>query len=187
MGHSPYETRTQLLERYKYGRSFTVDTKQKFSPDAAIWKFANPDDGLDDWLGYAENLVQKWSVQNKDEIEFDSFQFALATLLLKDDLLPDNARAAFADAMWKAMEEAHEKKYTLKNLHVYPPSSGMEKMHPYQLGFIMHGVRQAIQDGKTATKAHQEIADTLFKSPDTIRRIYERQRKKRQKPGEIKK
>jgi len=158
-----------------------------FSSNHAIWKFAHAGDEFDDWLGYAEELVRKWSVQSKDEINFNPFQIDLATLLLKDDLLPANARAAFADAVWKAMEEAHEKKYTLKNLHVYPPSSGMKKMDRYKLGFIMLGVHGAIRDGKTASQAYQEIADTLFKSPDTIRRIYERQRKKRLKPGEIKK
>jgi hypothetical protein len=71
-----------------------------FLPEHAIWKFANAGDELNDWLPYAEDLIRKWSVQNKDEIKFDSFQIILATLLLKDDLLPAPARAAFADAVW---------------------------------------------------------------------------------------
>ena len=73
-----------------------------FSSEHAIWKFAYAGGELDDWLPYAEDLIQKWSVQNKDEIKFDLFQITLATLLLKDDLLPAPARAAFADAVWEA-------------------------------------------------------------------------------------
>jgi len=99
-----------------------------FSSKHAIWRFANAEGELDDWLPYAEDLIRKWSVQNKNEIKFDSFQIILAALLLKDDLLPAPARAAFADAVWEAMDDAIEKKYTLKSLHIHPPKSGMKKM-----------------------------------------------------------
>lgn len=158
-----------------------------FSSKHAIWEFAHAGGEVDDWLPYAEDLVRKWSVQSKDEIKFDPFQIILATLLLKDDLLPATARAAFADAVWEAMNEADKKKYTLKSLHIYPPNAGMKKMPPHKLGFIMISVSQIIRSGKTATQAYQEVAEKCFKSPDTIRRIFERHKKKRQKPGEIKK
>jgi len=158
-----------------------------FSSKHAIWKFAYTGDELDDWLPYAEDLVRQWSVQNKDEIKFDSFQITLATLLLKDDLLPAPARAAFADAVWDAMGDAIERKYTLKSLHIHPPKSGMKKMILHELGFIMLSVSEIIRSGKTATQAYQAVADKCFKSPETIRRVYERQIKKRKKPGEIKK
>jgi hypothetical protein len=159
-----------------------------FSKEHAIFKFAWAGDELDDWLPYAEDLVQTWSVQNKDEIKFDPFQIILATLLLKDDLLPAPARAALADAVWEAMNDAIEKKYTLKSLHIHPPKSGMKKMTDHELGFIMHSVSGIIRCGKTATQAYQEVADECSKSPDTIRRIYERQKKKSaQRFGEIKK
>jgi len=158
-----------------------------FSSEHAIWKFAYAGDELDDWLPYAEDLIRKWSVQNKDEIKFDSFQIALATLLLKDDLLPAPARAAFADAVWEAMNDAFEKKYTLKSLHIHPPKSGMKKMTRHRLGFIIHSVSGIIRSGKNATQAYQEVADKCFVSPDTIRRVYEREKKRSQKLGEIKK
>lgn len=166
-----------------------------FLSEHAIWKFANAGDELDDWLPYAEDLVRKWSVQSKDEIKFDSFQIVLAALLLKDDLLPASARAAFADAVWEAMNDAIENKYTLKSLHIHPPRAGMKKMPLHQLGFIMRSVSRIIRSGKTATQAYQEVADELFKSPDTIRRVYERKMKESQsrfagidkKHGEIKK
>lgn len=158
-----------------------------FSSKHAIWQFANAGDELDDWLPYAEDLVREWSVRNRDEIKFDSFQIILAALLLKDDLLPAPARAAFADAVWAAMNDAFEKKYTLKSLHIYPPKSGMKRMTLNHLGFIMHSVGGIIRSGKNATQAYQEVADKCFVSPDTIRRIYERQKKKSQKRGEIKK
>ncbi|MER2601380.1 MAG: hypothetical protein ABTR27_03400 [Candidatus Competibacter phosphatis] len=158
-----------------------------FSSEHAIWKFAYAGGELDDWLPYAEDLIREWSVQNKDEIKFDSFQIALAALLLKDDLLPAPARAAFADAVWEAMNDAFEKKYTLKSLHIHPPKSGMKKMTLERLGFIMLSVSRIIRSGKNATQAYQEVADKCFVSPDTIRRVYERQKKKSQKRGEIKK
>jgi hypothetical protein len=158
-----------------------------FSSKHAIWKFADAGDELNDWLPYAEDLVWKWSVQNKDEIKFDSFQIIIAALLLKDDLLPAPARAAFADAVWEAMNDAIERKYTLKSLHIHPPKSGRKKTTLNELGFIMLSVSNIIRSGKTATQAYQEVADKCFKSPDTIRRVYERQMKKRKKPGEIKK
>lgn len=158
-----------------------------FSSEHAIWKFAYAGGELDDWLPYAEDLIQKWSVQNKDEIKFDSFQITLATLLLKDDLLPAPARAAFADAVWEAMKDAFKKKYTLKSLHIHPPKPGMKNMTLERLGFIMCSVSRIIRSGKNATQAYQEVADKCFVSPDTIRRVYERQKKKSQKRGEIKK
>jgi len=158
-----------------------------FLPEHAIWKFANAGDELNDWLPYAEDLIRKWSVQNKDEIKFDSFQIILATLLLKDDLLPAPARAAFADAVWDATSEAIKKKYTLKSLHVYPPKPGRKKMASSRLWFIVFSVNGIIRSGKTATQAYQEMADECFRSPDTIRRIYERHNKKSKKRGEIKK
>lgn len=158
-----------------------------FSSEHAIWKFAYAGDELDDWLPYAEDLVRKWSIQSKDEIKFDSFQIILATLLLKDDLLPVAARAAFADAVWEAINEASEKMYTLKSLHISPPRAGMKKMPLETLGFIMHSVYGIIRSGKTATQAYQEVAEKCCKSPDTIRRIYERKIKKSRKHGEINK
>ena len=130
-----------------------------FSSEHAIWKFAYAGDELDDWLPYAEDLIRKWSVQNKDEIKFDSFQIALAALLLKDDLLPAPARTAFADAVWEAMNDAFEKKYTLKSLHIHPPKSGMKKMTPERLGFIIHSLSGIIRNGKNATQAYQEVTD----------------------------
>ena len=57
-----------------------------FSPEHAIWRFVDSGDELDDWLPYAEDLIRKWAVQNREEIKFDPFQIILAALLLKDDL-----------------------------------------------------------------------------------------------------
>lgn len=157
-----------------------------FSSNHAIWKFADAGGELDSWLPYVEYLIRQWSALNKDEIKFDPFQIALATLLLKDDLLPPPARAAFADAVWEAMQDAIENKYTLKSLHIYPPKAGMQKMPRERLGFIVCSVSSIIESGTSATQAYQEVAEKCFVSPDTIRRVYERQKRKSQKHGEIK-
>ena len=85
------------------------------------------------------------------------------------------------------MKDAFKKKYTLKSLHIHPPKPGMKNMTLERLGFIMCSVSRIIRSGKNATQAYQEVADKCFVSPDTIRRVYERQKKKSQKRGEIKK
>ena len=54
-----------------------------FSSDHAIWKFADAGDELDDWLPYAEDLIQKWSTQNNNEVKFQtSFEIIIAAFLL---------------------------------------------------------------------------------------------------------
>lgn len=68
-----------------------------FTPEHEIWKLADAADRLDDWLPYAEGLVDKWRSQSGDEISFSStWEIITAAFLLKDDLLPASAKEAFA-------------------------------------------------------------------------------------------
>lgn len=150
-----------------------------FLPKHAIWKFANAGDELDDWLPYAEDLIRKWSTQNKDEVKFKTtFEIIIAAFLLKDDLLPASARAAFAEVMFKAIDEATTKKLRFKSLLIHPPKPG-RKENRTETFIKHHEVRTLIQEGKTATEAYRLVAEKHFKSPDTIRREYERIIKKR--------
>ena len=156
--------------------------------DHAIWKFACAGDELDDWLPYAEDLIREWSTQNKDEVKFKTtFEIIIAAFLLKDDLLPASARAAFAEAMLETIDEASNNKLRLKSLHIRPPKPGRKEN--LTATFIKcREVMALIQKGMTSTEAYKVVAEKHFKSPDTIRREYERivlKERKRKQTGEI--
>jgi hypothetical protein len=145
-----------------------------FSSKHAIWKFAYAGDELDDWLPYAEDLVRKWYTQNSDEVKFhNTFDIVLAALLLEDDLLPASARVAFAKVMLKAIGEASDRKFHLKVLHIHPPKPGRKEDRGKTFSRCRE-VKTLIQEGKTATEAYKVVGERYFKSPDTIRRDYER-------------
>lgn len=153
-----------------------------FSPEHAIWKFANAGDELDDWLLHAKRLVEEWVALNSNEIKFhDTFDIMLASLLLEDGLLPASARAAFAKLMLETIDEAESNKLRLRCLHIHPPKPGRKNIR-IESYLRMREVRNLIQQGKTATVAYGEVAEKYFKSPDTIRRDWERIAQKRQKP-----
>lgn len=158
-----------------------------FSAKHAIWKFAYAGDELNDWLPYAEDLMRKWSSQNNEEVEFrDTFEIILAAYLLKDDLLPASARAAFAKVILESINEATNKKLLLKCLHIRPPKPG-RKENRSEIFFRFQEVKTLIREGKTATEAYKVVAEKHFKSPDTIRRDYERivqKGRKRKETGE---
>lgn len=150
-----------------------------FSYHHAIWKFANAGDELNDWLPYAEELVQKWSTQSPDDVKFQTtFEIIIAAYLLKDNLLPASAKVAFADIMFEAINEATVKKLHLKSLHLHPLRPGRKEDR--KATFIKcREVMDLIKNGMTATEAYKVVAEKHFKSPDTIRREYERIIKKK--------
>ena len=152
-----------------------------FSSEHAIWKFADAGDELDDWLPYAEDLVRKWSIQNSDDVSFQNkFDFTLAALLLEDDLLPASARVAFAKVMLEVMDEAIGKKLRFKALNIYPPKPG-RKGSRVEILSRFREVKALIQEGASTTVAYKVVAEKYFKSPETIRRDYERLVKKSRK------
>ncbi len=161
-----------------------------FTPDHKIWKFANAAGELDNWLPHAEYLVGKWSSQSCDEVTFEiTWQIIIASLLLMDDLLPASARGAYAKVMLEIINEADTNKLRVNCLHIHPPKPGRKEDRAKTL-IRFHEVNTLIQDGKSATEAYKVVAEKHFKSPDTIRREYERfikKMRKRKKPGEIKK
>ena len=158
-----------------------------FSSQHAIWKFAYAGYELDDWLPHAEWLIEQWSAQTSDEVQFcNTFDVILAALLLQDDLLPASARTAFANLMIEAIAEAQSNKLRIKCLHIAPPKPGRQK-DGRETFIRFHEVRTLIQEGKTATEAYQMVAEGHCKSADTIRREFERNVKKireRKKTGE---
>lgn len=156
-----------------------------FSSETALWKLANARDELDDWLPYAEDLINKWSNQSSDQIEYSSaFQISLAALLLKDNLLPASARSAFADLMLKAMYEADRDKQRIKCLHIEPPKPG-RKNNRDEIAARYFEVHSLIEDGMACSDAYSKVAEKYFKSPDTVRRDYERLIKRSRKKNRL--
>jgi hypothetical protein len=154
-----------------------------FSPDHEIWKFAYAGDELDDWLLYAEDLVHRWTGQSHEEVEFGTtFEIILAALMCMDDLLPVSARRAFAKCMLDAISEADERKLTLTALHVRPPQPG-RKEDRRALFHRTHEVIELLQKGHPKQEAYESVAKMFHKSPDTIRRDYERWISRRRKKG----
>lgn len=155
-----------------------------FSSKHEIWKFAYAGDELDDWLSYAEDLVLKWATQNSDEVQFETtFQIIIAAYLLKDDLLPASARTAFAEIMFAIINEADINKLRVECLHIQPPKPGRKEDRP-ETGNRLREVFSLIEEGTSATQAYKVVAENHFKSPDTIRREYERHFRKKRKRKE---
>ena len=156
-----------------------------FTSDHAIWKFAYAGDELDDWLPHAEWLVETWAALNSDEVKFENtFDIILAAFLLEDDLLPASARTAFAKVMLETIDEASNNKFRLKCLHIRPPKPGRKENRTAT--FIKcREVMALIKKGMTTTEAYKVVAEKHFKSPDTIRREYERIVLKKRKRKEI--
>lgn len=160
-----------------------------FSSEHIIWKWANWWDELDDWLPYAENLVKEWASQNSDNVMFaDEFQIRIASFLLVDDLLPLSAKKAYAYLVLDTMAETKKKKLSLETLHIHPPPPGRKKdgQATYHRN---HAVNALLKEGHPKQDAYNLVAKQFHKSPDTIRRDYERllRRHKKRKEGEIEK
>lgn len=157
------------------------------SSEHEIWKFADAGDELDDWLPYAEDLIEKWSGQDKSEVYFNgTFEIVLASLLLMDGLLPASARHAFARLTLDVIDEAEDKRCFLSSLGMRPPRPGRQEDLRAK-GYRIHKVRELIKAGHKSTDAYDLVAKEVHKSPDTVRRDYERAMKKvkRNKKGEI--
>lgn len=160
-----------------------------FSSEHAIWRFANAGGELDDWLPYAEDLVRKWSTEKSRKVEFqNTLEIILASYLLKDDLLPAPARAALASVMLETIVQASLDKLEIKCLYIFPPKPGRKENRTAT--FIrFHEVKTLIQEGTSASKAFKVVAEKHFKSPETIRRDYERivkMGREKKKTGEYK-
>ncbi|WP_434516687.1 hypothetical protein AB6Q56_08880 [Dechloromonas sp. ARDL1] len=159
-----------------------------FSSKHAIWKAANAADRLDDWLGNAEFMIGEWSAQSSEGVEFKStWEIILAGLLLEDDLLPAPARVAFAKVMLQTIGEANANKIRVNSLHIEPPKPG-RKEDRQQMGIRLRKVAGLIKEGMPATEAYKIVAEEHCKSPETIRRDYERAIKrprKQKRTGEI--
>jgi hypothetical protein len=150
--------------------------EKMFKPEHMIWKAAYYNDELGDWLDHAEYLIEEWS--KTETVKFQhSDQIFFAALLMMDDLLPVSARKAFAKVTLETMTEAKDKKYKLDALHIEPPKPG-RKEDRVKIYDTVRAVHLLLVEGKSKSEAYNQIAEEQFKSPDTIRRLFERAMKK---------
>lgn len=152
-----------------------------FTSEHEFWKTACAAGQLDDWLPYAEELIRKWASQESDEVEFSStWEVLIAISALKDDLLPASARVAISELMNKVIDEARTKNIRLDCLHIAPAKPG-RKSDRIQVFWRFNEVKELLRQGSTTAEAYEIVARKYFKSPDTIRREFERSKKKNQK------
>ena len=148
-----------------------------FSTQHEIFKRAWLLETLDEWLPLAENLVEKWATQSRDEIKFETtFEITIASLLLIDDLLPPSARQAFAMLTLDVINEAKSKNIVLATLQFAPPTQGRKKGRTTGNNRL-RDVRDLIDSGMNVTQAYELVANKYHKSPSTIRRDFERWKK----------
>jgi len=151
-----------------------------FTSEHMIWKYADWLDELDDWLPYAEDLVKKWEKQSSDEIKFTrTFEIIIASFLLMDDLLPLTAKKAFANLTLDVISEVDKKKLTMESLCIHAPPPGRKKDSSFPVR--IREVKELIAKGHSKQEAYELVASQYHKSPDTIRRAYERLFKRRKK------
>ena len=149
-----------------------------FSSNHEIYKFAWAGDELDDWLPYAEELVNKWNTD--EEVIFDSsWDIILASLLLMDDLLPPAARKSIAKILLETIADARDRKIRISALKIELPPPGRKKDR-YLQASRHREVDKLIDEGLSKTDAYIKVGEKHNKSADTIRRSYERMIKNRQ-------
>ena len=152
-----------------------------FRPHHAIYKFADYYDELEDYLPYAESLIEWWSSCDSPVNFTTTFDIQIAVLLLHDDLLPEPAIRGLGVCIWAAIGEARDKRYSIEALQITPPPPG-RKRDDSMLSYCW-GVRELLEEGASKTKAYAAIAEKHSKSPDTIRRAFERAEKKKRDRG----
>lgn len=73
----------------------------------------------------------------------------------------------------QTISEVEDKKLGIDCLHISPPKPGRQENRRLK-GQILFAVRDLIKSGYSKTDAYNEVSQQYFKSPDTVRRMYER-------------
>lgn len=106
-----------------------------------------------------------------DSMAFDWYCFSV---FLKDSLPPGNLRI-FGDLIENLFEEMEERNISLKSLGISPSKSGRpETMTDRKILEIIGMVKFEQKNASKKSEAYEIVAKSLNKSPDTIRRYYER-------------
>lgn len=161
----------------------------RFSPEHLIWKYAWYHMESDDYFTIADDLINEWEKLEYDDgnisIFFkNEFEIRLASILAYDDLLPAEARKAFSMLPLVCLFELRSKKITLEALQMQPFKKGRPKTRSFDR---LQAVGEHLRDHPEASKkeTYEMVAKQFNVSPDTIRREFERRRKKGKKKYNI--
>lgn len=141
----------------------------------------------DEALYIAGNLFEEWSSVEPDKAprELLRHEIYYMTAMLVDCVLPVKGAQALGIAFMGAMKEIKEKKYTVDALKMAPPRPG-RKQDPAIKMKIFQEVGQRLQRGGSKTKAYEDVATLLRKSPAHVRKVWEALEKKRRlKKGDM--
>jgi len=157
----------------------------EFEPEHLICKYDDyhASNGLIDageYALYAYFLLEEWSNRVYEEGKpffGDQHEIRIASFLLHDDLLPEAARKAFALLMLETMYDATERKVKFNPLFIEPPPRGRvrDSLKQYARYSEVGALRVA---GQTLKKASELVAEKHNVSPETIRREYNRLKKR---------
>lgn len=168
-----------LTDFYKKDRE-----QNKFHMGTMIYKFAYYHDELDEWLSFAEELIERWESMTFDHKKSDEaeylksfftipFEFRLATFMLMDNFLPESARIAYGYSILDAQLFLKDKNVICPSLHIEAKPKGRKRNHKEKLarGRL---VIELIKEDKPLKEVYETVAEKFNKSPETIRREYER-------------
>ncbi len=162
----------------------TEEIMSRFTHDTMTFKFAYQNNEIEDWLTFANDLIERresmsFDIKQSDKIDYlktfftQPFEFRLATFMLMNRLLPDSARQAYGFCIIKSQFILKDKKVVCPSLFVNGQTKGRKGIHKEKLN-RNRIVIEMIKQGKPLKEVCELVADKYNKSPDTIRREHER-------------
>jgi hypothetical protein len=161
----------------------------KFTSDMMIWQYAYYHDELEDYLSQADYLLEQWNDPKIDVDEFignpntffsSEFDFQLALYLLHDGLLPRKVQMILAESVLLGRLDLRSKNVQCDMLKVSKeknpgrPTGQLENTR-------FREVLELLKVGISRSESYERVAVKYFKSPDTIRRGFERMLKRNKK------
>lgn len=142
-------------------------------------------DKHDDAQGWAEHVLTKLThAETLDDLHsFKTGDWYVCAMLLQSDLpVP---RKIIGKLLEKILEELHPTETDVPALGIKKTSRGRpsnpKDRERYLIWLMFEVQRLTTKQGMTATEAYAVIAEKQHKSPDTIRRDYERFKKERER------
>jgi hypothetical protein len=153
-----------------------------FKEDMMIWQYGDYQNDIHEYLAYVEGLLDEW---NELQIDLDvylsepssffrsEFEFKVATFLLHDGLLPHKIQKIMAYAIMNSRLDLESRNIKFDILKV---SKKAKVGRPKDKSLLTRDseVLYFLELGLSKTEAYKQVASKHFKSPDTIRRGFEK-------------
>lgn len=142
------------------------------------WKAAWSSKDPGDVLSHMDYLLSEWQ-ESEIIVEFENpWQIIIASLFLTDGILPLQARKGLANTILNTIGECSEKRFKVDSLKIKPDKPGRKKDSETQWN-MLHQTHSLIKEGLPKQESYELVAKKFHKSPDTVRRAYERAIKRR--------